>query len=163
MRYLVLALSIAAWDLAAAQSGLPGDSLQVTTGDSTGVFMYGRARTYRSMLNEMVGLQLYEIEMTADSLRDPRLGIGRLVVDETLTRTGSYFYDVFYRLWQPPRDASFSSIVLSESPLPGQGTLVIVRLDGELIYQARLPPREEEAEAVARQAVLMALRRLPSG
>ena len=127
------------------------------------VVPYGRATTYRALLAETQGLRLVRPDpVPVDSAGAP-IGLGRLVVDETVTRTGSYFYDVFYRLWQPPDNAQFVSVVLSEQPLPGQGTLVAVRLDGELVFQSRLTPSEEQAETLARQAVGATLRRLPRG
>ena len=130
--------------------------------DSAGVLPYGRALTYRAILAETRLLRAVAPD-TAVAPSDPVLGIGQLVVDETVSRTGSYFYDVFYRLWSPPADARFLSVVLSEQPLPGQGTLVSVRLDGELAFQGRLTPNEEAAETLARQAVVATLRRLPRG
>ena len=124
---------------------------------------YGQATTYRAILAESRGLRLVRPRaVPVDSAGAP-LGIGRLVVDETLTRTGSYFYDVFYRLWRPPPDAQFVSVVLQESPVPGQGTLVAVRLDGELVFQSRLTPNEEQAETLARQAVRATLQRVTRG
>ncbi len=125
---------------------------------------YGLATTYRALQAERRQLRLLPPDPNeAQQAGDPTLGIGQLVVDETVSRTGSYFYDVFYRLWSPPADARFMSVVLSEQPLPGQGTLIAIRLDGELVFQARLSPREEEAEELARQAVVFVLRRLPRG
>ena len=126
------------------------------------VFAYGRSVTYRAILAENILLQIAAPDTTVRST-DPTLGLGQLVVDETVSRTGSYFYDVFFRLWNPPADARFLSVVLSEQPLPGQGTLVSVRVDGELVFQGRLTPNEEAAETLARQAVVATLRRLPTG
>lgn len=136
--------------------------------DSAQVIPYGTSITYGAIQAETVLLQLAAPDTVAaalgrDTNADPFLGIGQLVVDETLSRTGSYFYDVFYRLWNPPADARFVSVVLAEQPIPGQGTLVTVRLDGELVFQGRLSPREEAAEELARQAVGFTLRRLPRG
>ena len=142
----------------------PSATGQEARADSTESFAYGTVLTYRAMLAQSRELRLIPTDPTVrpdDS--DPFMGIGRLVVDETLSRTGSYFYDVFYRLWQPPEGARFVSVILSEQPLPGQGTLVSVRLDGELVFQSRLSPREEDAEALAQQAVGFPLRRLPQG
>ncbi len=125
---------------------------------------YGLQRTYRAIMAETVRLRYIEPDAaSADTTGRRMMGIGRLVVDETISRTGSYFYDVFYRLWRPPPDAQFLSISISERPLPGQGTLVAVRLDGELVFQSRLTPREDEAETLAQQAVSATARRLPRG
>lgn len=151
---------------------LPGAALCQSPEDSTAapppgasaqLFPYGNSRTYRAIVNETLVLILRERQAEPDSLRDPELGLGNLVVDETLTRTGGYFYDVFFRLWRPPPGTGFASVTVQETPLPGQGTLIAVQLSGELVFQARLPIREEEAEPIARQAVSVTLRRLPRG
>ncbi|MGB3541942.1 CsgE family curli-type amyloid fiber assembly protein [Rubrivirga sp.] len=144
--------------LAGPLTAQPADSSEVRLQP----FPYGTSLTVQSILAEARALRPIppappdSTSVTAD----PFAGIGRLVVDETISRTGSYFYDVFFQLWRPPDEARFVSVVLAEQPLPGQGTLVSVRLDGELVFQSRLPPREDEAEAVARQAVGATLRRL---
>lgn len=142
----------------------PGAAGQVADRDSARIVPYGLSRTYQAIQAERIRLQPVRPD-SADgaAFSDPLLGIGQLVVDETVSRTGSYFYDVFYRLWRPPPDARFVSVALSEQPLPGQGTLIAVRLDGELVFQARLSPREEDAESLARQAVSFTLQRLPRG
>lgn len=167
----VVAVLVLAAPLGRAQTPAPPDSAAVVAADSAvvapprpaAVLPYGRATTYRAILAETRRLRLVRPDpVPVDSAGSP-LGLGRLVVDETVTRTGSYFYDVFYRLWQPPDNAQFVSVVLSEQPLPGQGTLVAVRLDGELVFQSRLTPNEEQAETLARQAVGATLRRLPRG
>ena len=150
-----LALPVAALPVA-AQTG------EASRADSSGVWPYGQSRTYRAILAETRRLQIAAPD-TAVAPADPVLGLGQLVVDETVSRTGSYFYDVFYRLWRPPADARFVSVVLSEQPLPGQGTLIAVRLDGEVVFQGRLTPTEEAAETLARQAVAATLQRLPRG
>ncbi|PAP77442.1 CsgE family curli-type amyloid fiber assembly protein [Rubrivirga marina] len=141
-----------------------GEAQGVPTDSARSVVPYGLATTYGELQAERRQLRrLPPDPAEAEQTGDPMLGIGQLVVDETVSRSGSYFYDVFYRLWSPPEDSRFMSVVLSEQPLPGQGTLVAIRLDGELVFQARLSPREEEAEQLARQAVVFVLRRLPRG
>ena len=141
----------------AAQTG------QASRPDASEVFTYGQSRTYHAILAETRQLQIVAPDTAVSASPDPTLGIGQLVVDETVSRTGSYCYDVFYRLWRPPADARFVSVVLSEQPLPGQGTLIAVRLDGEIVFQGRLTPSEEAAEALARQAIVATLQRLPRG
>ncbi len=141
----------------------PAAQADASRPDSSGVWPYGQARTYRAVLAETRQLRAAAPDTAASAPADPVLGLGQLVVDETVSRTGSYCYDVFYRLWRPPADARFVSVVLSEQPLPGQGTLVAVRLDGEVVFQGRLTPSEEAAEALARRAVVATLQRLPRG
>ncbi|WP_412069399.1 CsgE family curli-type amyloid fiber assembly protein [Rubrivirga sp. IMCC43871] len=155
MRVFALALLLA-----------PGiGSAQPPPNEGLPLIEYGRQRTYHAIVAETRLLHYVPTAATAveEAEQNPTLGIGRLVVDETISRTGSYFYDVFYRLWQPGADAQFLSVAVFEQPLPGQGTLIGVRLDGELVFQARLSPREEEAETLAQQAVAATARRLPRG
>lgn len=67
-------------------------------------------------------------------------GLEGLVIDETLTRLGRAFYDVFYRHWQTPPEAGFHTIRVVEEPRPGRGTLVQVNVNDASIYQTRLQP-----------------------
>lgn len=82
----------------------------------------------------------------------PRMEIDGLVVDETITKVGRDFYDLFFARWQRPRDAYNYTIVVQEQPLPNLGTLVKVLVNDEVAYQSRLQPRYELIEEAARQA-----------
>ena len=141
---------------APADSAGPGDQA------ARPVVAYGQGLTLREIQRETA--RLVPRPVAPDSaVTEARLGIIQLVVDETVSRAGAQFYDVFYQLWRPPPGASFSTLVLSEQPVPGQGTLVSVRLDGEVVFQSRLQPREEVIEQTAQQAVQTVLRRFAGG
>ena len=88
------------------------------------------------------------------------LEVDGLVVDETLTKLGRDFYEGFYRLWRVPEGAVNYTVTVEERPLPTSGTLVAVRVDGEVTFQVRLLPRADVVEAAAGQAVAVATRRL---
>ncbi len=134
------------------------DSVQAEAAVLLPAVPFGTAVTYRDIQREYGRLRL---RPQADSaFTESQIGIIRLVVDETVSRAGSQFYDAFYQLWRPPPGAAFSTVVLSEQPLPGQGTLVSVRLDGEVVFQSRLQPREEVIEQTAELAVQTTLRRI---
>ncbi len=94
-----------------------------------------------------------------DSLLAP-LVLDGLVVDETMTKWGRDFYDVFYATWEAPESAVNFMITIREQPLPSMGTGITLILDNEIIFQARLQPRYEMIERVAEQAVYVAYRRL---
>lgn len=85
-----------------------------------------------------------------------------LVVDETLTRFGRDFYELFYREWEAPAGVVSYTLLVQEQPLPGLSTLITIRLDSEIVYQARLQPGEEYREAVVQQALQTTYRRLSS-
>jgi hypothetical protein len=101
----------------------------------------------------------------ADSAQDGvlRLEIDGMVVDETQTKVGRDFYDVFFENWESPEGAFNYTVVVQELPTPGIGTRVLVRVNDEVAFQAQLQPRYEVVEATARQAVYYAYRLLLAG
>ncbi len=170
MRVLTFFLVSCACGAAAAQPvpAVPSPGVRTTVADSAQAAAavlrpavpFGSAVTYRDIQREYGQLQLKPRAVPDSAFTEAQIGIIRLVVDETISRSGSLFYDVFYQLWRPPAGAAFSTVVLSEQPLPGQGTLVSVRLDGEVVFQSRLQPREEVIEQTAEIAVQTTLRRI---
>ena len=128
------------------------------------LFPYGRALTYRDILRE-TRLLRRRPEPPPDTTGgiDPVLGIGGLVVDETLTPTGRLFYETFFQTWTPPPGAERSTVTIGEQPLPGNGTAIVIRAEGEILAQARLPRRQEEVETLARQAIAFVRQRLSGG
>lgn len=156
---LLAGLSLTAASPAAGQE-LP-DSTDAT---GPGPFSYGRSVTYPDILAETIRLRLSP-QAPSDTLRpaDPFIGIQGLVVDETATPPGRLFYETFFLLWAPPPGAERTSVTLSEQPLLGNGTAIVVRADGEVLLQARLPRRPDEVEDLAGQAVQFVRQRLAGG
>ena len=89
-----------------------------------------------------------------------RLEVDGLVVDQSITRVGREFYDVFYRLWTPPREAVSYTVEIVEQPAFRITTAVRVQVNGELAYQSQIQPRSDDIEERARQAVAAVYRRL---
>jgi curli production assembly/transport component CsgE len=89
-------------------------------------------------------------------------GITGLVTDETRTKVGRDFYDAFYDRWKAPDKDFFYTVVVSEQPMPSLGTRVVVRLNQNVVFQARLQPRSEMIEQASRRAVALTQRRLQS-
>ncbi len=83
---------------------------------------------------------------------DIQMNMG-FVVDDTRTRAGSQFYDVFYRSWKEPQVDTDYIIRIEEKPARGINSLIAVNLNGEEIFSRMLQPKaeviEELAEAVA--------------
>ncbi len=91
---------------------------------------------------------------------DPRLMLDGLVVDETRSKLGRDFYDLFYSTWQAPGGAVNYTVTVQERPAPGMGTFVVVRVNDEISFQARLQPRYEFIGRAAEAAVYYVRRRL---
>lgn len=89
-------------------------------------------------------------------------GITGLVTDETQTKIGRDFYDAFYDRWTAPEKDYYYAVVVTEQPMPSLGTRVVVRVNQNMVFQARLQPRREIIKQAARRAVYMTQRRLQS-
>ncbi len=84
---------------------------------------------------------------------EARLEMNGLVIDETITKIGRDFYELFYTRWEAPPSAMGYTLYIKEQPQPGRGTRISVLLnDTELISQA-LQAREELLLAVATHAI----------
>ena len=90
----------------------------------------------------------------------PPLEIDGLVVDETQSRIGHEFFDLFHARWRAPRGAQGFTVVVQEQPLPNLGTRVTVRVNEDVVYQGQLQPRYEVLEESALQAVYYAFQTL---
>lgn len=76
-----------------------------------------------------------------------------LVLDETRSKIGRDFYDIFYQQWQAPSSSSNYTITISEQPTPSLGSLITVKVNDQQVFQYRLQPRYEIITQVAEYAV----------
>lgn len=79
--------------------------------------------------------------------------INGLVVDETITKVGRDFYEVFYRQWDAPLSEMSYTIFIKELPMPGRGSQVVIWMDDTEIFSQPVQPRYDVVEAVAEYAV----------
>lgn len=159
---LLFALGLVAAVTPRAQESVPdsvrADSLRAEP------LPYGLGRTYGEIVTETIAIQLASpLRFDLYASGDPTLGIRGLVVDETLTPSGRLFYEAFFLLWTPPPGAEAATLEISERPLPGNGTAIVITADAEVIVQTRLPRRAEEVEDLAGQAVQYIRTRLGGG
>lgn len=77
------------------------------------------------------------------------LEVDGLVVDETITKIGRDFYDVFHRQWEAPPSAKNYTILIKERPTRGNGALIQVTLNDELLFEQQLMPRYDAIEETA--------------
>lgn len=84
------------------------------------------------------------------------LEIGEMVFDETITKVGRDFYELFFNGWSNPTQITDFSITVSERPLPGIGTQITVKIDDQEILQQFVRPNQEMIEILAEYAVGLA-------
>ena len=82
------------------------------------------------------------------------LEIEGFILDYTQSKVGRDFYDEFYTNWNPPDNLPKLPIVVSEKPLPRQGSQIVVSVDDEIIFERFIQPKQimiEENVALAIQ------------
>lgn len=80
------------------------------------------------------------------------LEIDGLVVDETITKAGRDFYQVFHSVWKAPPGAKNFTIEISEKPARGIATVVMIDINEQRVVEAPLQPRYDIIEDLAKQA-----------
>lgn len=101
-----------------------------------------------------------ELQKTVDQVinikkqtNETDLEIDGLIVDDTKTKSGKDFYDVFYSNWEPPANAKNYTITISEKPYRLNYTLVVVSINDYIVYQTVLQPRQDIVESQSYEAV----------
>lgn len=85
--------------------------------------------------------------------QDADIEIDGLLFDETKTKSGRDFYDIFYSLWEAPLSSKNYSIFINEKPYRLSTTMIEVKINETLVFQSFLQPRADIVEMLAEQAV----------
>lgn len=76
-----------------------------------------------------------------------------LVLDQTLTKLGRDFFELFYNGFEPPAGALDYTIVIGERPVRPGAALVAVSLDGTDLLELPLSPRYDQMVEIAAEAI----------
>lgn len=71
------------------------------------------------------------------------LGISDLIIDHTQSKWGRDFVDLFNKYWNPPSHIGDYTIIIEERPMPRFGTVILIKVNGNYIYQKFIQPRYE--------------------
>ncbi|WP_340104015.1 CsgE family curli-type amyloid fiber assembly protein [Rhodohalobacter sp. 8-1] len=88
-----------------------------------------------------------------ESERQLMIEIDGMVHDDTRSKVGRDFYNVFYSYWQSPENAHNFNIRVSEQPSPNLGTTIYVTVNYTETFRMRLQPRYEMIEEAGKYAV----------
>lgn len=124
-------------------------------------------RETRAVLQALQPRSTPAVEATAGPASSPSAPVIQgLVVDETVSRIGRDFYEVFYGAWESPTGVRSFTVRIQEQPAPGLGTRVVLLIDDEVLGQIQLQPRYDVIEQLALQAAAVVhdevLRRRPA-
>lgn len=92
-------------------------------------------------------------EETEKMTKDADLEIDGLLVDDTKTKSGKDFYDLFYQQWEAPVGIKNYTIFIIEKPFRLTTTMVEIMINETLVYQSFLQPRYDYIETLTVQAV----------
>ncbi len=84
------------------------------------------------------------------------LEIGEMIFDETITKVGRDFYEIFFNNWSNPTQIKDFSISIKEKPMPGIGTQITVTIDDFELIKQFIRPNQEMIEMLAEYTVGMA-------
>jgi len=84
------------------------------------------------------------------------LEIGEMVFDETITKVGRDFYELFFNNWTNPTQIKDFSITIKERPMPGMGTQIRVFIDEYEILSQFIQPNVEQITMLAEYTVGLA-------
>jgi hypothetical protein len=134
------------------QERITPDSLQQSTDDRAAADsnFQDLMRQYRALRRTQDDSGAAEAKLLQNV---PGLEIDGLVVDETQTKVGRDFYEIFFSRWQAPESARNYTVKIEEHPIPNLGTRIAVKVNDELVFQAHLQPRYDIIEATAQQAI----------
>jgi hypothetical protein len=158
-RSVAVALLVVGTTLAAAGPvrAQPADTARVDTARGLAMGYQELLREYRAYPLAPNGAAAPD---TARSGRPPGLEIDGLVVDETQTKLGRDFYDIFFGRWEAPPNAVNFTVTIREQILPNRGTRIVVQVNDGVAFQAYLQPRYDAIEEAAWRGVSFARRAL---
>lgn len=107
----------------------------------------------RNLMAELAEKEAQQKEQ-AETESNVGLEVDGLIIDETRSKMGKDFFDVFYQSWVAPEEARNFTITIQERPMPSLGTIVSVKVNDRNTYQTRLEPRYEMIQQYGKQAVL---------
>ena len=92
-------------------------------------------------------------ESTTDTNKDAELELDGMIFDETKTKSGKDFYDLFYNQWEAPPNARNFLIFITEIPYRLTTTQIEIRINEIIVFVSFLQPRAELIEQLAEEAV----------
>ncbi len=96
---------------------------------------------------------MQDLEAEKNNSGSADIEIDGLIVDETVTKMGRDFYQVFYSNWEAPPNFRDYTLKLSEKPMRGIGTMIIIEINDQVVAESPLQPRYDIIESIAKQAV----------
>ncbi len=96
---------------------------------------------------------IQQVILQPTNSNDVEIEIDGLLVDDTKTKSGKDFYDLFYADWDAPIGSKNFTITVSEKPFRLTSTMIQVSINDNVVYQGILQPREDILVALTEEAI----------
>lgn len=80
---------------------------------------------------------------------DIELEIDGLIIDETISKIGRDFFELFYSNWKPPKNATNYTIRINEKISPGMATQIAFYINDKELFKQKVQPRYDYLEMLA--------------
>lgn len=113
--------------------------------DALKVFLYVRDEETRKLIAKdslELNTDLFK-KKTAKVEEDAVFELKGLTIDDTKTKVGKDFYDLFYIQYSQIPDKSSGAITISELPLRGTSGQISIQIDDKVIYSFMTNPNED--------------------
>lgn len=138
-------------DLAALESI---EETESSSADSSEVVNEEEMAAFREAFNSLMEEKKSEEQKRSNNTEQAMSReLDGMVHDETRSKFGRDFYDIFYRHWQSPPEASNYSIRIMEQPAPSLGSIIIVKVNDDETFKVRLQPKYDFVEDASKYAV----------
>jgi curli production assembly/transport component CsgE len=105
--------------------------------------------TNQSLQNLLKKIQ----QQASKTKKDPDIEIDGLLINNTKTKNGNDFYELFYRYWNAPLNAHNYTIYILEKPYRLTTTIIEIKINEITVFQSFLQPRIAFIELKSQQAV----------
>lgn len=78
--------------------------------------------------------------------------IDGLIMDETMTKVGRDFYDMFFSVWIAPEKVKNYTVTIKEMVMPGLATEISVLVNESLVFKQKVQPRYDVLEQMTKYA-----------
>ncbi len=103
---------------------------------------------------EAVPIVLDEKEKRKEKRDSPSVvEIDGLIIDQTKTKAGRDFYELFYNNWIPPRGATDFTINIAEDPGRGRSTIIRILVNDQIVFKRFLQARYDVIEELSKNAI----------
>jgi curli production assembly/transport component CsgE len=101
---------------------------------------------HRSLITVLIVLASFNLKSQSENelAENFLVEIDELIVDQTITKGGRDFYEIFYNEWIWPESEQSFTIYIKERPARANSTQVQIFVDELLVFESFLQPRFEE-------------------